>query len=405
MQSIIVERHLPRLFLTKALSPLWPDFIWTPLSASGVRVVDDLPLPGPRWIRVRNLACGICATDLSLLYVDADLGIAPAALPASRRFSLGHESVGVVVEVGSGVTHVKVGERVIMDAHFLGGDCRTLEIDPPCRMCAEQEYHFCLNRSHHEWHGFGGGFGDTYLTHELAVYPCPPELSRDQAVLVEPLSVGVHGVLRFPPDPGDKVLVLGMGAIGLMILIALKAVCPECEITALARYPFQAEMAERMGAQHILSGDRNAYQTVAQLTGGTFFSAPLNKGLVTGGFDVIYDCVGTKRTINDSLRWTRAGGTVVLIGAHLAPMANVDLSPVWYHQVNLVGSVSHGFDEFDGKKKHSYGWVYDFFLQGCLETDGLITHRFPLSDYKSAIRVASEPKGKTKAIKVLFEYD
>lgn len=403
MQAIVVERHLPRLLLTKAVSPRWPDFVWTPLSASGFRRMDDAPLPGPRWIRVRNLACGICATDLSLLYVHADPSIAPAALPASSRFFLGHESLGEVVETGSGVTHVRVGERVIMDSHFYGADCRTLEIDPPCRMCAQGEVHFCLNRSQHPWHGLGGGFGDTYLTHELAVHPCPPSLTRDQAVLVEPLSVGVHSVLRHSPKPGDKVLIIGMGMIGLSVLLALKAACPEVDVTVLARHPFQAELSERLGAQHILSG-RDGYQAVARLTGGTFFSAPLNKGLVTGGFDLVYDCVGNESTLNNSLRWTRAGGTVVLIGAHMAPMTKVDLSLIWYHQVRLVGVVAHGLDELRGQTKHSYDWVYDFYSHGLLNIDGLITHRFPLADYRSAIRAASASKGRQQAIKVMFDY-
>lgn len=402
MRTIFVEKNIPRMLLTKALAPRWPGFVWTPFSAGGYRELADLPLPGPRWIRVHNQACGICASDLSLLFVHADPGIGPAALPGLKRFFLGHETVCIVTEVGPEVTRYKPGDRVILDSHFYGGDCRTLEIYPPCAMCARQEYLFCLNKSDYEWRGLGGGFGDTVLTHEEGVHACADHLTADQAVLVEPLSVGVHTVLSHPPQPGDKVLVIGAGIIGLTVLMALRAACPEAEVSMLARYPFQAETAERLGARHILSG-REGYAGVARLTGGKFFSAPLNRGIVLGGYDIVYDCVGNEHTVNDSLRWARAGGKVVLIGAHMAPMPNIDLTLVWYHQVSLVGTVAHGFDMLNGERRHSYDWVYEFFRLGKFKEDGLITHRFPFQEYKEAIRLASGAKGRQKAIKVIFE--
>ncbi len=403
MRTIVVEKDIPRILLTKAISPRWPGFVWTSFSAGGYRELPDPPLPGARWLRVRNVSCGICATDLSLLYMHADPAIAPAALPSVNKFFLGHEAVGVVTEIGPGVTRFRPGERVIMDTHFNGADCHTLELDHPCVMCAHGEPQFCLNRPNHIWQGLGGGFGDGYLTHEMALYPCPPALTPDQAVLVEPLSVGLHAVLRFPPRPGQKVLVLGMGIIGMVTLMAVHAVCPEAEVTAVARYPFQAQMAEKLGARHILSG-REGYAGVAKQSGGQFFSAPLNKGIVLGGYDLIYDCVANERTVNDSLRWVRADGTVVMIGAHMQPMPHVDLTPIWYQQVNLVGAVAHGMDTFEGERRHTYDWVYEFYRRGKYDIGGLITHRFPLDAYKEAIQLAGASKGKAKAIKVIFDY-
>ena len=88
MRAIVVEKTIPRLLLTKAISPLWPGFVWTPFSSVKAVELPDPPLPGPRWLRVKNVMCGICASDLSLLFVHADPSIAPAALPASNRFFL-----------------------------------------------------------------------------------------------------------------------------------------------------------------------------------------------------------------------------------------------------------------------------------------------------------------------------
>jgi threonine dehydrogenase-like Zn-dependent dehydrogenase len=401
MRAIYVDKHIPKVLMTKAIAPLWPGFVWTPLSASRAAEFPDPPLPGPRWLRVRNEQCGICSSDLSLLFVQADPALAPAALPGVSRFWLGHEAVSVVTEVGPGVARFRVGDRVIMDTHFYGANCHILEIDPPCGYCADGQPIFCLNSSQPGQRGIGGGFGDGYITHESAVYPVPDALSQDQAMMAEPTAIAVHGVLRCLPGPGDKVLVLGAGVIALLYVSVIRAMVPEAEISVLARYPHQQEMAERLGATHILS-DRAGYQDIARVTGGRFFSAPLNKGLVTGGFEIVYDCVGTPKTISDAVRWTRANGTVVLVGLHMKPMKKLDLSLVWYHQVNLIGSYVHGMDTWNGQRRHTYQWVIDLLRDGKLPVEALVTHRFPYSDYKEAIRVAMS-KGEHKAIKVLLQ--
>lgn len=402
MRAIYVDKDIPRVLLTKAITPLWPNFVWTPLSAAKAGSLNNISLPGPRWIRVKNLACGICATDLSLLFMKANPSVAPAALPGLQRFYLGHEAVSVVTEVGSGVTHFHVGDRVIMDKHFYGANCLNLELDNLCEMCAQDETNFCLNKSDYPYLGVGGGFGDEYITHETGVYLCPSELTLDQAVLVEPLGIGTHAVLRHLPKQGAKVLVIGAGMIGLAVLAAAKAAQPDCEVAVISRYDFQSQMAERLGAKNILSS-KDGYQGIAKVSGGKFFSAPLNKGIVVGGFDLIYDCVGNSNTLNDCMRWVKAQGKVVMVGAHMQPMTKVDLVNIWYHQIELVGVVAHGHEHHRGEHKHTYDCVIDFIKQGLYSTDGFITHRFPYEDYKQAIALANGSKGKPKAIKVILQ--
>ena len=403
MKAIFVDKRIPNMLLTKAIAPLWPGFVWTPLSPSRVAEFPDPPLPGLRWLRLKNVQCGICTTDLSLLYVHVNPSVAPAALPGVSRFWLGHEAVSIVTEVGPGVTRFRVGDRAIMDTHFYGANCRVLEIDPPCMYCADGQPLFCLNKSEPGQAGIGGGFGDQYVTHESAVYPVPESLSTDQTMLAEPTAIAVHGILRCPPNPGDKVLVIGAGIIALLYVAVLRALCPEAEITVIARYPHQQEMAERLGATHILS-DKAGYQDIARMIGGKYYSAPLNKGIVTGGFDVVYDCVGDDKTIADALRWTRANGTVVIVGMHMAPMPRIDLTLLWYHQVNLIGTYVHGMDIWNGQRKHSYEWVMDLFRENKLPVENLITHRFTAEDYKAAIKVATS-KGSEKAIKVVLVHE
>ncbi len=401
MRSIYVDKNIPRVLLTKAITPIWRDFVWTPLSSAKAGPLSDQPLPGPNWMRIKNLACGICATDLSLLFMTANPSVAPAALPGVQRFHLGHEAVGEVTEIGSGVKRFKVGDRVIMDKHFYGANCLNLELENLCEMCAHDETNFCLNKSDYPFLGVGGGFGDEYVTHESGVYLCPPELTLDQAVLVEPFGIGTHAVLRHPPKPGSKVLVIGTGMIGLAVLMAVKAAQPDCEATVISRYDFQSQMAERLGAKHILQNSE--YQAIAKASGGKFFSAPMNKGVVIGGFDIIFDCVGNSNTLNDCMRWVKANGKVVMVGAHMHPMTKVDLVNIWYHQVELVGVVAHGHEHHQGEHKHTYDWVMEFMKQGLYKTDGFITHRFAYEDYKQAIALTNHHKGKSGAIKVILQ--
>ncbi|MEW5831054.1 MAG: zinc-binding dehydrogenase, partial [Chloroflexota bacterium] len=380
MRAIYVDKHIPRILLTKAVTPLWPGFVWTPLSSARVADLPDGPLPGPDWVRVENQGCGICASDLSLLYVHADPSVAPSALPGLSRFWLGHEVVSTVTETGPGVTRFKPGDRVIMDSYHYGAHCLSLGIQPVCRYCAEGNQRFCVNRSEPGRHGRGGGFGTGYVAHEGDVYPCPPDLTPDQALFVEPLGIVVQAVLRQPPEDGGKVLVYGAGIIGLLTTMVIRAVAPGAEISVVARYPHQAALAERLGAKHILRG-RDGYAEAARITGGKYFTAPLNKGIVLDGFDAVYDCVGNEASLTDSLRWTRASGAVVIVGLHMAPMKNLDLSLVWYSHVNLIGSFMHGQSEWNGQRKHDYERVIEFFRQGKFDITGLITHRFPRKDF------------------------
>jgi threonine dehydrogenase-like Zn-dependent dehydrogenase len=402
MRTIYVEKVLPKMLAVQMLREAWPGVVWSPLSST---VVADLPepaLPGPRWVKVRNRLCGICHSDLSLLFVHVDPSVGPAALPGNQRFYLGHEAIGTVTETGPGVTRFKPGDRVLMDTRFIGAHCLSQEIDPPCPYCARGDFGLCLNASANRGpRGVGGGWGEGYTAHETEVHRVPADINDDQAMLTEPAAVALHAVLRRPPGSSDHVLVLGAGIIGLLVVQAVRAVAPGCRITALARYDHQAEAARRLGADDVLR--RGDYASIAQATGARYYQAPLNRGMLLGGFDLVFDCVGSGRTVEDSLRWTRAGGAVVLVGVDMS-RARVDLNPVWYQEVDLVGSLAHGADEWQGRRCHTYEWVYELFRSGRLTEAGLITHRFPLRDYRQAIATSMDKKS-ARPIKVVFQFE
>lgn len=401
MRTIYVDKDIPRALLIKLLKPIWPGVVFSRLSI--VRF-DDIPepaLPGPRWVRVRNRQCGICASDLSLVFVHADVNVAPTALPSMDRLYLGHEVVGDVVEVGPAVSRFKVGDRVIMDSRFQSPTCLSQEIEPLCQHCAQGNYMLCENASANKGpHGIGGGWGDGFIAHETELYPVPDDLNDDQAMMIEPISTGLRAVLRRLPSPGQHALIVGGGVIGLNVLQCLRALTPECHITILTRHPHQTEMARRLGANEVVAGG-DSYRMVASLTGAKLYEGMFHNRMLLGGFDTIYDCVGSARTLHDSLRWVRARGSVVLVGVKLYP-AKLDLNPVWFQEVDLVGVYAHGMEHWPGGPRHTYDLVIDLLRQGKLKVEGLITHRFALNQWKRAILTASNKR--TRSIKVVFDY-
>ncbi|OGO16568.1 MAG: hypothetical protein A2Z14_04340 [Chloroflexi bacterium RBG_16_48_8] len=401
MRAIYVDKNIPRILAVKLLRPLWSNVIWSPLSPAKVADLPEPELPGPKWLRVRNIQCGICSTDLSMLFLEVDISIAPAVLPGNNRFYLGHEVVGEVVEVGPEVTRFKEGDRVVMESRFGGPNCHTQEIDPPCEHCAQGQTRLCENASLGRGPvGVGGGWGDGYTAHETEVWPVPDYLNDDQAILIEPIAVAMHGVLRRRPEAGEHVLVIGAGIIGLMTVQVAKIVTPECHLTVIARHQHQAEMAQHLGANEVLIED-DPYAKIAHITGAKHYEAPLNRGMLLGGFDVIYDCVGSAQTIIDGLRWARAGGTVVLIGISLNRL-RVDLNPVWYQEVDLIGSHTFGVEDRQGSKIPTFDLVINLFKEGTLVYDGLITHRFSFEEHRQAIATYSDKR--TGSIKVVFTY-
>jgi threonine dehydrogenase-like Zn-dependent dehydrogenase len=401
VRSIFVDVSIPRMLAVKALRPVSPGIVWSPISSTHVTDLPDPSLPGPRWIRVRNRQCGICGTDMSLLYVMGSPSIGLAALPGRQRVFLGHEVVSDVVEVGKDVTRFRVGDRVVMQSRHAGRNCYSQEIDPPCRMCARGQTQLCENASLGVGpEGVGGGWSEGYTAHETEVCGVPDDLDDDQATLIEPLSIGLHAVLRHRPQPRDQVLVIGAGTIGLLTAQAAQAVEPDCQVTILARYAHQEEEARRLGIESVIRGG-DLYAVMAAITGARHYRAPLNSGMLLGGFDVIYDCVGSRKTILDGLRWARAGGTFVMVGVTLSDL-KVDLNPVWYQEVDLIGSGFFAVEDWEGDRVHTFDIVIDMLRDGRLRHDGMITHRFPFSQYKQAIATASDKR--TGSIEVVFTF-
>jgi len=342
---------------------------------------------------VRNRQCGICSSDLSVFFIDIDPRVAPVVLPSWDRVYLGHEAVGEISEIGPEVKRFKVGDRVVLEARPWGSpNCYTQDINPTCTYCARGDTRMCENRALRAGpSGKGSGWADSYTAHESEVWPVPDNLNDDQASLIEPMAVAVHAVLRRRPEAGDKVLVIGSGIIGLLTLQALRALSPDSHVTSVVRYDHQGKAAERLGANEVISDSGDLYAKAARITKAKYYQGALNRGMLLGGYDVVYDCVGDKYTQRDSLRLAKAGGTVVLAGISLHRV-KFDTTPIWFQEVDHIGSMTFGMENLDGRRVHTFDLVIEMLQEGALSAADLITHRFPFAEYRKAFATATDKR-------------
>lgn len=401
MKTMYLDISVPRIVATRLLSRLWSGAYYAPSSPLHLVEMPEPALPEPTWVRVQNRMCGICGSDLHQLTVDAGLDVAPLALPSHKRIYLGHEMVGEVVEVGTAVSHVKLGDRVVRWGR--ADDCRARGRTELCPACARGHRVLCQCASEAREHvPVGGGFGDSFITPESSLVLVPDGLSDEQAIFTEPVAVAIHAAWRKLPEQGEQVLVFGCGTIGFLLIQVLRIVQNDCVLTAVAQFPWQADLAKKLGADHVFMAHDDGYQATRQLTGASLYEGRGANRMLLGGFDTVFDVVGMPATLESSLRWTRAGGTAVLVGVYLHKM-NIDLTPVWHQEINLLGAIGHDVVAWQGEAVSTFDLAMRWMGEGKIDVDSLLTHRFALDAYKVAFATAVN-KQKYQSIKVAFTF-
>ncbi len=400
MRTMYLDLSIGKIVATRLLGRLSTAAYYGPTSPLRLTTIPDPPLPAGDWVRVNNRMCGICGSDLHQIFVDASLDVAPVALPSHRRTYLGHEMVGDVVEAGSAVTGIGLGSRVVRWGR--GEDCRARGESDLCPACAKGHRVLCERASEkREHYPVGGGFGDSFISPVSALLPVPEDLTDEQAIFVEPAAVAIHAAWRRPVAPGHRVLIIGCGTIGYLLIQVVRTLQPECEITAVAQFPWQAELARSFGAvDAFLSGD-DGFAQAAEITGARLYEGRGGNRMLLGGFDVVFDVVGVTETVNNALRWSRAGGTVVLVGVNLHRM-KLDITPVWYQEVDLIGAVGHDEVSWQRETLSTFELAMRWMQSGRLVTDSLLTHRYPLAAYRQAFGAAAD-KRNSRSVKVAFD--
>jgi 2-desacetyl-2-hydroxyethyl bacteriochlorophyllide A dehydrogenase len=305
------------------------------------------PTPAPDDVLVQVAACGVCGTDIHIL----DGEFPPSPYPIVP----GHEAAGSVTAVGEAVRDIAVGTRVGMDPSLFCG---------VCRFCQVGRGNLC-----NAWGAIGdtrdGAMAEFVSVPRHNVYPLPDHISFEAAALIEPVSCAVHALDRFGITVGDEVLVCGAGTMGLIMASLIRAA----------------------GAVRVALVDVNSARLSKAQEMGFADSAESVAGLCADGtrFDKVLDATGVPAVIQAGIGAVRKGGTFLVFG--VAPAgAPVWLEPfrIYNEEITVIGSMA---------VLSSYGRALEIVAHGLIDSDALITHRFPLEDYDAALHAARSGAG------------
>jgi threonine dehydrogenase-like Zn-dependent dehydrogenase len=363
-----------------------------------LRDVDPPVLPGSDWVRIKPRLAGICGSDLSTIDGAASRYFEPIV---SFPFVPGHE---VVADLGA----TDGSSRVVLEP-VLG--CVTRGISPACEACERGDLGNCERIAFGELEpglqsGFccdtGGGWSTQMVAHPSQLHEVPSDLSDEAAVMVEPTACAIHGALSATHGTQPAtVVVIGSGTLGLLTVAALRRFTPAGHVVVAAKHPAQREWARAFGATTVVEpaelrrGVRRATGTMALGDGDIV--------RLTGGADVVIDCVGSETSLADALAVVRPRGRVAMVG--MPGHVHVDLTGLWQREIILAGAYAYGTEQVpaDGgaaSRRRTFDLAFE--LVAAADLGRLVTTTYPLSRAADAITHAAEagPRG---AVKIAFD--
>ena len=404
MKALQFSISVPQFAALKVLGSISQRlYYYGPLAT--VRLVDvpEPALPSSDWVKIRTLICGFCGSDINLIL----LRDSPTASPfTSFPCTMGHELCGVIVEVGSNVAGIKVGD-VVTVAPYLS--CSIRGIEPVCRSCQMDRPGNCENFAEGNLapgllvgvcRDIGGGFAPYLVAHKGQVFKLPQEISPKEGAMIEPVAVALQAVIDNTPNDDDEVLVIGGGVIGNLIVQVIRAFDIGCSITVAEPSIFHAEMVSEVGANNIITDGMIVHHT-EKITGAKAYKPMIGKDILMGGFSKIFDTVANTETLNTSLRCLRIEGVLSVVG--IGKEAMTDLTPLWLKLQTIKGVYCYGYTTVQGERKHIFEMAIDYVKSKNIHVEPMVTHEFSLEDYRGMIEVNLN-KQAHKAVKTIVSF-
>ncbi|MGD2071172.1 MAG: alcohol dehydrogenase catalytic domain-containing protein [Gemmatimonadota bacterium] len=414
MRAVTFDVSVPRYLAAKSLGRVTSSVLYGRLSGVRMREVELPDLPGPRWARLEVLKAGICGTDVGTITYSASPVMEPfGSFPAV----LGHEILARVVEVGPGVEAVEPGQRVVVDPMVSCG-VRGRSSPDWCPSCAAGRHCTCeaageqgplevggrpvaagLTMGFHR--SLPGGWGEQMLAHETQLFTVPDELGDHTAALVEPLAVGAHAALGVSPVRDEPVLVIGSGPIALGAVWALRASGFPGELVAQTKREHEAKLALRLGASGVVRPGEEAREAMVGTGASAYMPLVGDEVWAGGGFPLIVDCVGSRSSLEQALRFASPRGRIVMLGC-AAEIRKLDLTFVWARELRIEGFVGYGSETFRGRTAHTFEVVLDLLRETDAPVEKMVTHVYPLDQYREAVAAAAS-RASTGSVKVLLD--
>ena len=300
------------------------------------------PSPGPGEVKLEIKAVGICGTD-----VHGHPNFVPPQI-------IGHELSGQVIEVGTGVKHRKVGDRVTSET--------TASICGKCKFCATEDYNLCISRR-----GIStkapGAFARYFVIREQSTHVLPDDVGYSAGSLCEPLACAVHAVIeQAEVAEGEVVAITGPGPLGLLVMQAAKSVGATVIIAGLTQDADRLALADELGAERTVDILKEDLQEVVKsMTGGY-------------GADVVFECSGSPKAVPGALACVRVRGKYVQGGILHAPVS-LDFDDVFFNrEVVMYGSHT--------QKPSSWRTSLQLLREGKVDLQPLVSDELPLSEWQ-----------------------
>ena len=399
MKALVFERNIARFAASRVASTLAGSGKGAAIGPLRLTDLDPPALPGPGWHHVRPRLAGICGSDLATVDGRSSRYFENIV---SFPFVPGHEIVGTVERSFAEDGALATGTRVVVES-VIG--CIPRGIVPPCPACAEGRVGGCERVAFgHIAPGLqigycsdtGGGWSAAGLVaHESQLHPVPEALSDAEAVMVEPAACAVHAALAARVVPGDTVAVLGAGTLGLTTVAALRTLTEPGTLLVGAKHAHQRRLAEELGADLAVSPDQLG--RAVRLQSRSLALSERSRRL-TGGADVVLDCVGSAESLEASLSMVCPRGRVVLTG--MPGELRVDLASLWHREVTLAGAYAYGTEDVGGQSKRTFDLAMDLVTGSGLGR--LVSARYPLDRFEDALAHAGAA-GRRGAVKIVFD--
>ena len=310
----------------------------------------SLPALGPHDVLIKNVACGICGTDVHIYHGEA--GSAAVTPPVV----LGHEFAGIVERTGAEVKLVKPGDHVTVDPNIYCGKCM------PCRMGKKQncEHLFALGVN------INGGFAEYCVCPDTQVFVVSPDVDLDIAAMAEPLACVIHGIDQADIHTGQNVLIVGGGAIGLL-MVQMAKLSGAATVILSEPVALRREIGLEVGADSVIDP--------------IYESVPDRIRALTGrdGADVVIECVGKPFAVEQAISAAGFNATILLFSVPAIDAAvSVPLFDIYKKELKIIGSMIN---------PDTHQRAVNLINSKRLEIKKLITHVYDLIHLEEGIKM------------------
>lgn len=322
-----------------------------------------IPVPGDDEVLVKVEYVGVCGSDLHY-YESGAIGDYVVKPP----FVLGHEAGGTVVEVGKKVTHLKAGDKVALEPGKTCGHCE---------FCKSGRYNLCPDVIFFATPPVDGVFQE-YVAHEAGLcFKVPESMDTMEAALIEPLAVGFHAACQGGAHAGQTAVVTGAGCIGLVTMMALKAVGVN-KVYVVDIMQKRLDKAMELGAAGVINGkEKDAVEEILRLTDGK-------------GVDLAIETAGTEFTARQTIHMTKKGATIVLVGYTKSGEVTLPMSLVLDKELTVKTVFRY---------RHIYPMAIEAVASGKVNLKGIVTNIFDLKDIQEAMdRSVSDKENIVKSV-------